>query len=824
MTGTEEVKRAESLAHLATESLKAGKLPEAARTLRQATAIAPENTQVKAAWVALKEEEGKSPLLEICRTWVASKDEQEGERALKLVKDPNLSSLIAEQAMTILMDFKGEDDILDQVTGELLQYQSAQSVLAGCLQRHPTETYYQFFERGDDSMDGLLRVLFNRIAWPSDAAFIKGHRDCFMLSLAMMMEEALDHPERAMKAIARLLSVHAADLKGIVDADGFEVILSSLDIRLPSSLRSQATLAIVKLLELAPDTAQSLISKYVTSRVQKATADGLIKAFSAAASIFPITSSVAATLFLTEGFLSNLVPMVQSKKSAKLEQASLELISAACVDKTCRQAINRNCREWLEDIVAASVDKNRTNLAALILLKLGEEPPSEGPQIIGPPKIDQDDLLSRFKDMVLSPDISGKQDSVEGLAYASLQPKVREELASDKKFLLRLIETMGNPDAPKPVMFGGLTIFVNLTTYLPIQSEEEKRMAQLKAYANTRKPTEPDPLENEDHVTVRCKKVLDAGIVPLLVACSKRASPSVLSQMLQILLSLSKTKTHRGLMAQQGAVKLLLQIWDHIHAEEHPHASSYTPFANRAAAQALARILITINPHHVFSTASAVPSTSAIRPLVFLLSPDEEAKASHWQLHAFESLLALTNLASMDNETRDTIIRLAWDKVMDDLVLSQNTLVRRAAVELVCNLVNSVRAVEQLASGTPRAKNRLHILLLMTDVEDEQTRSAAGGALAMLLGWDLAVQEVLKQEGGVELLLGMCKDENEDIKHRGVVCIQSVVGTDGDIGKQGREAVKTKGGVEVLKGLLKSSMRPEVVQAGAETLKVLLSS
>ncbi|KAF2189563.1 actin cytoskeleton organization protein-like protein [Zopfia rhizophila CBS 207.26] len=820
MTTTTEEERAVSLAQNAAESVKAGKFSDAARFLREASTIAPGHPKVKAGWLALKEEEEKSPLIEICRNWVKSQDEQEGERALRLVKGQSLSNRTVENAMGILMEFKGEDDTLDEVTGELLNHQGAQMLLVRALQERPTETYYQLFERGDDSIDGLLRVLLNRSAWPSDAAFIQGHRDSFMLSLAMMMEEALEHPERAMKGVARLLAAHAEHLKGIIDADSFDVILASLDIRLPNSLRSQATLATIKLLELAPDTAQNLISKFVTNRVQLPTADGLIVAFSAAAAIFPITVSVAAALFLTEGFISSLVPMVQSKKSQKLEQASLELISAACVDKTCREAINRHCRMWLEDIVAAATDKKRANLAALILVKLGDEKPSEGPQIVFPNKVDQDDLISRFKSMVVSSETSSKQDSVEGLAYASLQPKVREELANDHKFLLRLISTMGDPETPKSVLFGGLTIFVNLTTYLPIQSEEEKRMAQLKAYANTTKSSEPDPLENESAVTARCQKVLDAGIVPLLVSSSKRASPSVLSQMLHILLSLSKLKSHRGLMAQQGAVKLLLQIWDHIHAEEHPHASSYNSNSNRSAAQSLSRILISINPSHVFSTASAVPSSSAIRPLIFLLDPDQGS--SHWQLHAFEALLALTNLASMDEETQNNIIRLAFDKVCDDLLLSQNTLIRRASAELICNLMASPKCVEKFADGSKRATQRLHILLVMADVEDAKTRSAAGGALAMLLGWDLAVEQVLKQEKGVEFLLGLCKDESEDIRHRGVVCVRSIVGAPGEIGKKGKDAMKARGGVEVFKEVLKGSRRQEVVQIAVETLKILL--
>ncbi|KAF2866850.1 CRO1 protein [Massariosphaeria phaeospora] len=811
MITTAEEERALELVQKASEAVQASKLSDAARFLREATNLAPEHGQVKAAWMNLREEEEKSELLTACNEWVKSQDEADGEKVLKLIRGQDLGAKEAEQAMEILMEFKGEDDVLDQVTGELLQNLDAQVWLAKAIEERPTQVYYELFERGDDSINGLLKVLLRREVWPSEELFVQGHRDQFMLSLAMMMEEALDHPERAMKGIAQLLAHHADHLKGIIDADSFDVILASLDIRLPQSLRGQATLATIKLLELAPNTAQDLISKFVTSRVQRSTADDLIVAFSAAAAIFPITVSIAAALFLTEGFISTLVSVVESKKSLKLEQAALELASAACVDKACREAINRHCRIWLEDIVAVVKDKKRANLAALVLVKIGDEPPnSEGPHIVVHGKPDQADLLSRFKSMVLSDEPTSKQDSVEGLAYASLQPKVREDLASSPKFLKGLIETMKETETPN-LLFGGLTIISNLTAYLPIQSEEEKRIAQIKAYANTQKPSDPDPLLDDAHVTVRCQKILSSDIVPLLVAISKRGSPTVLSNTASILLALSKAKTHRSTLAQQGAVKLLNQIWDHISASPTPALFSGT--AKATAAQALARILISINPAHVFN--SALPATSAIRPLLSLLEPTD---SSTWQLHAFESLLALTNLASLNTETQDHIIRTSFDKVCDDLLLSPNALVRRAATELLCNLMASPTCIEKFADASPRARQRLHLLLAMTDVDDPPTRSAAGGALAMLASFDLGVQEILAQPRGVEFLLVLCRDENEDIRHRGVVCVRSVV----EIGDQGIEAVNKKGGVEVLKGVLKESRRQEVLGLGVETLKILL--
>ncbi|KAJ4353231.1 SWI5-dependent HO expression protein 4 [Didymosphaeria variabile] len=812
MPSTSEAERAVGLAQQATDKIKSGKLSDAARLLREATTIAPEHPLIKQTWVALKEEEEKSELLGVCKDWVKSRDEADGDEALKLIRATVLGEKEAEQAMSILYDFKGEDDLLDQVTGELLMHVGAQRWLAGFVKEHPTQAYYELFERGDDSIDGLIKALLNRAVWESDEAFVQGHRDCFMLSLAMMMEEALEHPERAMKGVAQLLAHHAQDLHGIIDADSFDVILTSLDIRLPSSLRSQATLATIKLFELAPSTAQDLISKFVISRVQKSIADGLVVAFSAAAAIFPITAQAAAQLFLSEGFVSTLVPLVEGKNSTKLEQAALELISAACIDKNCREAINRHCRTWLEDHIASCPDKKRANLAALVLVKLGDEQAtSEGPQIVTPGKVDQDDLIASFKSMVISSDSSGKQDSIEGLAYASLQPKVREDLSKSPKFLKHLIGSMKEAATSPNILFGGLTIFVNLTTFPPIQSEEEKRMAQLKAYANVQKPTVPDPLLDEAHTTVRCKRVLDAGIVPLLVGIAKKASPAALTHTTSILLSLSMVVKSRPALAQQGAVKLLVQIYDTLTSSS--NADKYPPTAAPQAAQALSRILISTNPTHIFT--AAFSSHSVLRPLTSLLSQSE---SSTWQLHAFESLLALTNLASMDQSTQDAIIRTAFDTVVDDLLLSQNVLLRRASTELLCNLMASPLCAEKFADGSPRAGKRLHLLCALTDVEDGPTRSAAGGALAMLLSIDLAVMELLKLEKGVDFLLGLCRDEDENVRHRGVACVREVVA----IGPKGIDAVKAKGGEGALKALLKESRSQVVLGLGVETLKILL--
>lgn len=221
-------------------------------------------------------------------------------------------------------------------------------------------------------------------------------------------------------------------------------------------------------------------------------------------------------------------------------------------------------------------------------------------------------------------------------------------------------------------------------------------------------------------------------------------------------------------------------------------------------AQALSRLLISVNPKLAFN--SALPSTSAIRPLQSQLTRTE---SSTWQLHAFEALLALTNLASLDEATQNHIIRSAFDVVVDDLLLSNHAMLQRAATELVCNLMASPHCVEKFADGSPRAKHRLHLLLAMTDVEDTATRSAAGGALAALLSCgEITVMPFLQQEKGVDFLLDLCQDENDDLRHRGVACLDCMA----DV-PAGLEVLKSKGALETVMTVAKETHNPQVLDA-----------
>lgn len=424
-----------------------------------------------------------------------------------------------------------------------------------------------------------------------------------------------------------------------------------------------------------------------------------------------------------------------------------------------------------------------------------------------------EDLSDMFKKM-LSTDIS-QQSSIEGLAYASLQPKIKEKLASDKKFLVNLIKALNDAPPKSPATYGALTILVNLTTYQPSLTEEQKKLGQLKAYANASKSAlKPDPLNDDDHVTKRCQTLFEAGVIPVLVTHSQHGSIASLTLVTSIIFSLSKLTKIRGQMAQQGAIKLSL------------HAYSVFPpdntTARRTIAHGLARILISTNPQHVFGGTNPLSLVSAINPLLLLLEDDPTVEHRDL-LPVFESLLALTNLASTDDSARNPIIRLAWSRI-EELLLSNNKMVTRATVELICNLMQSPEGVAKFADGSKQASHRTHILLALTDSEDFSTRRAAGGALASLTEWDTAVNAILERDRGVALLLGMCKEDEEELRHRGIVCILNVMTAPNKVGEWGVQKVRESGGLEALKECLKKSRSQEVLEITVEALKRLMGA
>jgi protein unc-45 len=232
--------------------------------------------------------------------------------------------------------------------------------------------------------------------------------DQTLLLLAGLMEGGQDDEDtcKELNSLTRLLNDDSSEetrspkphkpLYELIDADSVDTILGYLDMRQPPTVRGHATLTTAAYLKASEQKGVELLTDFFNARVGKATYDDFIIAFSVAASLFPVVPEVIATLFLREGFIVSLGPLMKRKwKSKKVEQAALEMLNAACMHTQCREAIKKYCAEWLDEIVtdvpqspmgASSLDKIHNvekgsiqqrihseqvrNLAAVVLAKL----------------------------------------------------------------------------------------------------------------------------------------------------------------------------------------------------------------------------------------------------------------------------------------------------------------------------------------------------------------------------------------------------------------------------------------------------------------------
>jgi len=217
----------------------------------------------------------------------------------------------------------------------------------------------------------------------------------------------------------------------------------------------------------------------------------------------------------------------------------------------------------------------------------------------------------------------------------------------------------------------------------------------------------------------------------------------------------------------------------------------------------------------------------AIRPLKQLLLHPHSSL-----LQKFESLMALTNLASSSQKARDRIVTDDIVSQLDSLILDDNPLVRRAANELLCNVISTERLMKrygadaELAAVPPKGVvSRVHILLALSDSEDFSTRKAASGTLATLLSISPSCAKALlsidKGPQGVFTILGdlidssrpsgqdgppLSQNDSLQLAHRGVVCLQSIFTIAKPVGME--EKVIEAARVERLTSALVNCIKP----------------
>lgn len=309
--------RLNELVAKAQEHLRKGEQQQAFEALKEASHLEAGNVQVQEALKALQNKEQTGRATESLRSYLHDGIEDSGTKALQALRQRQLPEHEAKQVLSLLLETNGPRPLLDALTGALLLKSSyARKEVAVKFAQPVTELFDQLYERGEESLKAFATIPLDASAWPSTQAQKAAQVDLFRLSVAKLIDVDIDHPERLMAVVARQLAVAPDNVIDAVDGDVFEAIASSLDIRLPVALRSQAMLACSKIFETTKERGESLFRQFIAGLVAKQTNDDLIIAFSAAAATFPMIPPVAAELFMTDGFVQQLVPNLERNSEA----------------------------------------------------------------------------------------------------------------------------------------------------------------------------------------------------------------------------------------------------------------------------------------------------------------------------------------------------------------------------------------------------------------------------------------------------------------------------------------------------------------------------
>lgn len=309
--------RVSALLSSVNESIAAGQYAKASETLREVSHIDPHNAKVQETWKILQSHSTTRDAVESIRSYIGSRDEELGQKALQDLKECQLGPHESLEAVSLLLHSDPGLPLSDQLTSTLIAaHKEARKDFAARITANATEIYGKINVTGDNSFNAFVSLTFDDSLWASKAAQVNAQRDVFRLNIATLIAAGEEHPERAMKAIARQVALSPDNVTELLDDDAFEVLLNSLDIRRDQRLRSQSMLAIAKVLETTGEEGANTFSQYIATRVAKATNDELISAFSAASAVFPMVPAVVSKLFMTDGFVQHLVPNLEKNSEA----------------------------------------------------------------------------------------------------------------------------------------------------------------------------------------------------------------------------------------------------------------------------------------------------------------------------------------------------------------------------------------------------------------------------------------------------------------------------------------------------------------------------
>lgn len=465
-----------------------------------------------------------------------------------------------------------------------------------------------------------------------------------------------------------------------------------------------------------------------------------------------------------EGWLSETVDLIQlDTQQAQCE--FIELLGLCCGSTEGRKLISSVTSEYLR-IVSKKEGNDSIEIRAQAVLVRSKLSIEEKPENLTPKMFTDlvEPLIKIIIDSETKLDLRVKLTAIESLAYFSLHPSVKKRLGSDKNFWISLVQLGLSDKAQSTSLYGISAIVSNTLAYRKMLTQEQEQLKKLKKLAKEATPTideSEDPNMAEDEVKKRNSFLASIpGFLGLLSHLVKTKKPNIWALISLAYLSLATNKANHGLLLKFGTVKALVLM-----------SSSENVEIVLTSVQALCKIAIHNNPLVAFP---GQLKFEIIRPMLQVCLTNSKCYSAASLLQQFESLMALTNIASAALDLRQRIFDLKAIPSIELLMLSQNAMVQRAATELFCNMTQT-QAVFDLYHES-QTRNRLHTLMALSDSEDSKTSIAASGALAILSQSPIITSELIKLPSCIRIIpLLISSDNSRDIQHRAVEIIRNIL-------------------------------------------------
>lgn len=363
--------------------------------------------------------------------------------------------------------------------------------------------------------------------------------------------------------------------------------------------------------------------------------------------------------------------------------------------------------------------------------------------------------------------------AVEGLSYLTFDAEVKEKLIEDRDAIQAMIELAKTGD--QSVLYGVVTTLVNLCNAYDKQ-EMIPEMVELAKFAKHHIPEEHE-FDDPDFVNKRLNTLAKAGVTSALVCLAKTESQNSKELIARVFNAICSQQEVRGIVVQQGGAKVLL-----------PLALNGTDKGKKQAAQALARLGITINPEVAFPGQRIM---EVIRPFLKLLDPECSA------LENFEALMALCNLAGVSDTVRQRLLKEGAFSKIETYMYEDHDMLRRAATQVINNLIMCEDTIKYFEEENDRVK----YLVILCEDEDEDTSLAASGALAMLTSVSTkTIEKIFDVKNWLEVLRFLLANPKSEIQYRGLIIVSNMIKSSQDVAAK---LVETDI-IEILMALVKS--------------------